>query len=209
MSFVVGLPEGVRHRRECLEREVTAALVALDGAPHRVRASDWPGDLVDLSVPGLYAWWVDEAGASDLSAGIGATVESGRIYAGQTGATKWPSGKRGKATLASRIGSNHLSGRIRGSTFRFTLAAALSGSLALVPSGPKTLEPAGEQRLSNWIRNHLSVAVHRFPDADRLGDLESRVLRVLDPPLNINGLGPSPVRAALSGLRRQLTAANH
>jgi hypothetical protein len=59
-------------------------------------------------------------------------VRPGRIYAGQAGATKWPSGKVGKATLGSRIGGNHLRGSISASTFRSTLASALADPLKLV-----------------------------------------------------------------------------
>lgn len=73
-------------------------------------ASDWPGDLKAAEQPGLYSWWVDESGAKMLSDGLGCTVAAGRIYAGQTGATKWPSGKAGTMTLAKRIGRNHLNG---------------------------------------------------------------------------------------------------
>lgn len=110
-------------RRTSTSGEVEQALAALDGEPILVRARDWPGDLERIDQPGLYSWWVDRAGAGDLSQGLGERVDAGRIYAGQTGATKWPSGKAGKATLRSRIGGNHLNGRIRGSTFRLTLAA--------------------------------------------------------------------------------------
>jgi hypothetical protein len=60
-----------------------------------------------------------------ISTGLGQQIDPGRIYAGQTDATKWPSGKAGSMTLAKRIGRNHLAGRIDGSTFRLTLASIL------------------------------------------------------------------------------------
>ena len=194
-----------RRSRQGTEAQVLAALQALDGDPTTVRAGKWPAELLGLDQPGLYSWWVDPEGAIDLSAGIGAEVREGRIYAGQTGATKWPSGKIGRATLASRIGRNHLRGRIRGSTFRLTLASALWQRLELETAGPTRLTGASESRLSTWIVEHLAVAVFPFADPDPLGWLEERVLDVLDPPLNLDGRKPSPVRQQLRALRRRLS----
>jgi hypothetical protein len=188
-------------RRTATEIEVADALVALDGSPDVVRAIEWPADVRRINEPGLYSWWVDAAGATMLSEGLGFSVHRGRIYAGLTGATKWPSGKTGKNTLRKRIGSNHIRGRIRGSTFRLTLAVILNDQLPLTFAGPKTLAPGGERILTCWIREHLSVAVYPFL-ADPLCDLERRVLGLLDPPLNLDGMPATPVRVRLAELRR-------
>jgi hypothetical protein len=126
-------------RATATRQELGRALNALDASPVRVAARDWPADLENLDQPGLYSWWVDHAGARDLSAGLGHTVAPGRIYAGQTGATKWPSGKTGAMTLTKRIGGNHIRGQIRGSTFRLTLAAILRRPLDLTVTAPKRL----------------------------------------------------------------------
>ena len=190
-------------RQLATQGEVRRALRDLDGAPMRIAARDWPGSLHGLDEVGLYSWWVDAAGARDLSLGLGHRLRSGRIYAGQTGATKWPSGKTGRATLGSRIGGNHLRGRIRGSTFRLTLASALTAPLGLV-SQSRNLNRISEQRLSDWMRAHLLVAVHPFSDRDALGDLEDRVLAKLDPPLNLDGMRATPLREALSRKRQTL-----
>jgi hypothetical protein len=192
-------------RRLSTNAEVGRAMRDLDGAPKRIAARDWPDGLRDLNQAGMYSWWVDAAGARDLSDGLRQRVRPGRIYAGQTGATKWPSGKPGRATLASRIGGNHLRGRISASTFRLTLAAALADSLGLV-SEASDLDTASEHRLSGWMREHLEVGVHRFPDRDALADLEDHVLAKLDPPLNLDGMPPTPIRQSLSGQRRALFA---
>ena len=112
-----------------------------------------------------------------------------------------------EATLATRIGGNHLGGRVRGSTFRLTLAAALRRSLRLTVEGPKRLAPASEKKLTEWMTEHLQVAVHPFDDRDPLGDLEDRVLDRLDPPLNLDGRPPSSVRARLSRLRAEIAEA--
>jgi hypothetical protein len=122
-----------------------------------------------------------------------------------TGATKWPSGKTAGTTLGGGIGGNHLRGTVLGSTFRRTLAAALRRSLGLEIAAPGRLTREAEQELTKWMLAHLEVAVHPFAEADALGDLEHRVLGVLDPPLNLDGMPPTPLRAALARLRRELT----
>lgn len=76
------------------EAEVAAALAALGDGSIRVPVRAWPGALGGLDHPGLYAWWVDSSGAGMLSAGFDAEVATGRIYAGQAGATAWPSGTK-------------------------------------------------------------------------------------------------------------------
>lgn len=44
--------------------------------PARLRASSDPS----LDHPGLYAWWVDPAGAAHLQEGLGEPVTAGLIY---------------------------------------------------------------------------------------------------------------------------------
>src|SRR5947209_18353584 len=51
-------------------------------------------------VPGLYSWWCDVEGRHTLSGRLGHTLPP-PIYAGPAGATKWPSGRVGSATLYS------------------------------------------------------------------------------------------------------------
>ena len=87
--------DDVARRCRCTSAEVHRALAALDCEAIRLPAREWPGGLRDLDQPGMYSWWVAPAGAHHLSEGMGYTIAGGRIYAGQTGATKWPSGKRG------------------------------------------------------------------------------------------------------------------
>jgi hypothetical protein len=195
-------------RQTCSEIELEAALDALDRSPRLVAAGEWPADLGGLDLAGLYSWWVDRGGAGDLAKGLGDHLPAGRIYAGQAGATKWPSGARGSATLASRVGGNHLRGKVRNSTFRLTLAAALVEPLDLELIGSKKLSPASERCLSGWIEDHLEVAVHPFGDRDSLADLENRVLAEVNPPLNLSGRGSTPLRNALSRKREAITAAN-
>jgi hypothetical protein len=194
-------------RRHATPAEVRRALNALQTNPRLIAAIDWPADLQELDRPGLYSWWVDTPGARTLTQGLGHTIKPGRIYAGQTGATKWPSGTAGTMTLARRIGGNHLNGQIGGSTFRLTLAGILAGPERLTISQPGRLDRDSEQRLSEWMRTHLHVAVHPFPDRDALLDLEQHVLEELDPPLNLDGRRATAVRVRLTYLRRLLAAA--
>lgn len=188
-------------RRKATDAEFRAAFRALDRTPVVIAAHEWPSAAPGLDVPGLYAWWVDAQGASDLSGGVARQVAPGRIYAGQAGATKWPSGTVGSATLRSRISSQHLGGNIRGSTFRLTLASVLTKALGLQLIAPKTIGHNGETKLSQWMRDHLGVAVHPFEDRDALGHLEHRVLVELNPPLNLEGRPASDIRTALTHLR--------
>ena len=196
-------PQPVR-RRGASARELHDALMTLDTTPVLIAARDWPATLTGLNGPGLYAWWADEPGARMLATGLGVQLPAGRIYAGQTGATKWPSGTTGRMTLAKRITTNHLNGRIAGSTFRLTLAAILADELNLTMLAPQRLSPSSEQALSAWMRAHLHVAVHPFPDPDALADLEDRLLAQLDPPLNLTGRPTTLLRACLTLLRGRL-----
>jgi GIY-YIG catalytic domain-containing protein/HB1/ASXL restriction endonuclease-like protein with HTH domain len=183
---------------------VERALRALDKTPRCVPAAAWAADLEGLDEAGLYSWWIDESGASDLRSGLDQDLSAGRIYAGQTGATKWPSGRAAAMTLRERLGSNHLRGSIYGSTFRRTLAACLLEPMVLCLVAPGKLARESEHELSAWMRRHLQVAVHAFPNRDALGDLEDCVLAALDPPLNLEGMQPTALRKRISQLRARL-----
>jgi hypothetical protein len=61
--------------------------------------------------------------------------------------------------------------------------------------------------LTDWIRAHLSVAVHPVVEPGVLADLERRVLAELDPPLNLDDMALTQARARLSELRRMLSRA--
>lgn len=154
-------------------------------------------DRAELSRPGLYSWWVDEAGARDLTAGLGHEVASGLIYAGLAGATRWPSGKASSNTLWSRLVGMHLGKKARFSTFRLTLGAVLSAQ-----HGWASIDEAA---LTAWMHEHLRVASMPVGDADTRGALEGEVLEVLDPPLNLKGMTRTPLREELSRLRSQVS----
>jgi hypothetical protein len=168
----------------------------------RVSAPAWPSSL-SIDGAGLYTWWTDAAGAADLTEGLGHRITAGLIYAGQTGGTT-VGGVARDATLRSRIGGNHLRGRVRGSTFRFTLGAALMAPLQLVAKAPKQLTPDSESKLSGWMRHHLSVCTVLIADRGSVMQLEDAVLARLDPPLNLEGMQATSLRGQITRLRREL-----
>jgi len=194
----------------CTAADADAALEALATAAQAVSAGEWPPRLagVDdavLDAPGLHSWWVDKEGAAQLSRGLGLTLEPGRVYLGQAGATRWPAGKPVATTLAQQIAGTHLGGRVRSSDLRFSLAAALLGELTLQVQAPMLVTPASEAALGAWMKQHLAVAVHPVADPGILESLERRLLIRLDPPLDLLHMPPSPVRARLTELRRQIS----
>ncbi len=191
------------------ERDAWMAIAALDEAPALVAAREWPADVSCLDRPGLYVWWVDEAGAAELTRGLGLgagqELPAGRIYAGQAGATKWPSGKSGDDTLGRRIGQIHLGGKVRMSTLRWTLAAILFDQLGVVGQASMLITPSSEQALTGWMREHLAVAVHPHDDRDSLEGLERELLAMFDPPLNLSRVAPTPLREQVATLRRRIS----
>jgi hypothetical protein len=146
-------------------------------------------------LPGLYTWWVDVSGAHALSAGLGARVAPGIIYAGRAGGQR-ASGKVSTNTLWGRIGGMHLQGSRNFSTFRLTLTAALRHSGQAVSDEPS---------LTGWMHEHLRVAVLPVP-AEAVLPAEERLLSSIDPPFNLQGVPPTPLRRTLSGLRSAISA---
>ena len=159
--------------------------------PSDLRATD----RFPLAHPGLYSWWSDDVGAADLTRGLGHHVAPGLIYAGQAGATRWPSGKPSVNTLRGRLAGMHLGGRANLSTFRITLAAILSAQWDGY---------LDEGRLTAWMEEHLAVIPVPVADADTLGVVEEAVLARLDPPLNLQHMSKTPLRRELSKLRNAL-----
>lgn len=171
---------------------------------HTVRAGDYPWNDPQVSRRGLYSWWVDGEGATVLAESLGEPLPP-LIYAGQAGATSTRSRKPSTATLRSRVHGNHLNGSAHGSTFRKTLSSVLLAPLGLIVEGPDRLASADNRRVSQWMYDHLSIVVVPFDDRETLGHIESEVLAILDPPLNLNGMGSTSIRRAVSDLRKSLT----
>jgi hypothetical protein len=184
-----------------MDARIDTAVASLTAIPNR-----WPCGLLTRDelplAPGLYAWWANADGCSALSNGLDIKIEPGLIYAGQAGATRWPSGKTVRTTLRSRVWGNHINGNIRGSTFRRTIAAILKDALQFQLAGHQKVDVALENRLTDWIRNHLSVSIYPYEGRDELMELEEVTLNRLDPPLNLLGMNPTPLRLRLRNLRK-------
>jgi hypothetical protein len=188
------------------ERDAWTALDDLDVSPALVPASEWPAGVTGLDRPGLFAFWVDDAGAAGLSRGLDLSLEAGRVYVGQAGATKWPSGRAGDETLGHAVGRVHLGGKVRMSAFRWTLAAILFDQLEMQGQAAMLITPSSEQALGEWMHAHLSVAVHPHDDRDTLGGLEQAIVQRFDPPFSLGDHMPAtPVRQRIVTLRKRIS----
>ena len=148
-----------------------------------------------VHAPGLYSWWVDQAGSSDLTAGLGHVIEPGMVYAGLAGATRERTGMDSSNTLWLRISKMHLGSRHEFSTFRLSLGSALAD-----PLGWSEID---EEALTSWMHAHLQVIAVPVADRWSLGRVESAVLAELDPPLNLRKVSRTELRSRLIVLRRQ------
>jgi hypothetical protein len=188
-----------------------AALTPSDEALHtlarslRVPASQWPGALDGLDQPGLYAWWVDAAGAQELSLGLGMSLPEGLLYVGRAGAASTVNSVGSAATLRSRIGKNHLAGKVSRSTLRRSLAAMLLGPVALALAGPKRLQKESEVRLGAWMQAHLLISVWGTTTGAQLAETEKKVVQELEPPLNLDHIPIDALRRRIRGLRAIVT----
>ncbi|MEP9362191.1 DUF6884 domain-containing protein [Nocardioides sp. CN2-186] len=153
---------------------------------------------VGLRAPGLYSWWVDEAGAADLARGLAHPVEPGLIYAGLAGATR-SGGSISSNTLWGRIATMHLGKKHEFSTLRRSLGSVLAEA--------SRQDVIDEGQLTAWMHAHLRVVLVPVTDVDTLDQLETAVLTELDPPLNLAKVPKTPLRLELSRLRKKYTGA--
>ena len=152
-----------------------------------------------LRSPGLYSWFIDASGAEALTRGLWHDVQPGLVYVGQTGATRWPSGAASGSTLDKRLRSQHLQGRRSASTLRRTFGGVLDVAFGA---------PLARDDLTKWMASHLRVVPYPVADPHTLADLERQVVQALDPPLNLDHVGASPLRIRLRALRSSSTASD-
>lgn len=177
-----------------LELEPVARISGHLTDPAQLTPADDVSALPDL--PGLYAWWVDAAGARDLNRSLMLPISSGLVFVGQIGGSTWRPAADQVLTLREHLQRTQLQGRSRASAFRLTLATVLHDGI-----GMRTLDDA---KLTAWMLQHLSVAVWPMEQAARLRELERQVTQRLNPALNVDHVPSSEVRVRLSQLRRAL-----
>lgn len=152
------------------------------------------------AVPGIFAVAADDAAIAQL--GLDAVAfEDNLLYVGAA-----------PTSLLGRDVRGHFhSGRTESSTLRRSLAALLFDELdlALVPRSPGSrtvkfaLTPDAEDRLTAWMKEHLTVSTVAV-DAGDVHAVAGEVVDELEPPLNLKGVA-HPWEALIEK-RRRLTA---
>jgi hypothetical protein len=123
-------------------------------------------------------------------------------------------GKAEDSLVSRDLRTHFASGRTGSSTLRRSFAALLRQELKLeaIPRNPANpghfssfgLEPEGDQRLSSWMRDNLSLATWSRPEGVALRHVEVALLRTWAPPLNLTDV-PAPWRR-LKSLRSEMAA---
>ena len=182
-------------------REINAMVVWLLEPRNAEPCATFPIDADRASRPGVYAWHGDGTASELVRRSLGASAHP--LFVGQAGAVSARASRVSGATLKSGIVRHHLHGTIRASTFRRSLAALLWDELDLRCDGPRTLDTGSNARLTRWMSAHLSVATVPVDDRSRIGRIESDLVDVLDPALNLVNVANTPARKRLRALRRR------
>jgi len=132
---------------------------------------------------GVYAWWAAPSVLPGLPGPPNATVPSLRLlYLGRA------------TSLRGRILRNHLR-RSGSSTLRRTLAGLLmSEGYRTMWTDRVVLVPEDEQRLTAWMHAHLRLTWAEDPEP---AIIEAELVRRLHPPLNVHGVDPGHLQAAV------------
>lgn len=126
-------------------------------------------------------------------------------------------GKAEDSLVSRDLHTHFATGKTGWSSPRRSFAALLAGELKLsaMPRRPANPEPkryscyglkeAGDERLSRWMRERLSLAVWACPPGTDLATVEGNVMRALRPPLNLKGVD-QPWKKQVKDARKVLTA---
>ncbi|GIE30499.1 hypothetical protein Ait01nite_035440 [Actinoplanes italicus] len=170
-----------RARAEEALRQLSDTPVGLDVAVKRLgRAS------------GVYAWWAGPSVFPDLHGPVNPNVPSLRmLYLGRA------------TTLRGRILRNHLR-RSGSSTLRRTLAGLLvSEGYRTTWTDRVVLIGEDETRLTAWM--HANLQLTWAQDAEP-NSVEANLVRRLHPPLNVSGVDPEHVQAAVVDAKHRYNA---
>jgi hypothetical protein len=143
---------------------------------------------------GVYAWWAEPTVFPDLPGPPNGSVPSLRLlYLGRA------------TSLRGRILRNHLR-RSGSSTLRRTLAGLLvSEGYRTTWTDRVVLVPEDEARLTAWMHAHLRLTWAQDPDP---ATVEADLVRRLHPPLNVHGVEPRHVRAAVVAAKNSYDASS-
>ena len=132
---------------------------------------------------GVYAWWAGPATLPELPGPSNEHVASLRLlYLGRA------------TSLRGRILRNHLR-RSGSSTLRRTLAGLLvSEGYRTTWTDRVVLVPEDEARLTAWMHANLTLTWAEDSEAEAI---EAALVRRLHPPLNVHGVDPDHLQAAV------------
>jgi hypothetical protein len=132
---------------------------------------------------GVYAWWASSSVLPDLPGPPNGNVPELRLlYLGRA------------TSLRGRILRNHLR-RSGSSTLRRTLAGLLvSESYRTTWTDGVVLIPEDEARLTRWMYANLRLT---WAEETEPASIEAELVRCLHPPLNVSGVNPEHVQAAV------------
>ena len=132
---------------------------------------------------GVYAWWAAPSVLPDLPGPPNDSDPSRRmLYLGRA------------TSLRGRILRNHLR-RSGSSTLRRTFAGLLvSEGYRTTWTDRVVLVPEDETRLTAWMHTHLRLTWAEDPEP---ADIEAELVRRLHPPLNVHGVDPEHIQAAV------------
>lgn len=169
-----------------------------------------PRDLLaDLSTTsafsGLYCWWFDASLPKAPRLGCIEIDGLHLLYVGIAPRDEVGLLKASKSPLVSRVWKNHIRGRIRSSTLRYSIAALLDEEFRFRVNRDKRNKPSmsqgDEERLSRWMHQHALVSVYecRAP-----WKIEEKIVKYGPPlPLNI-GMSAHPFAKELKVYRQKL-----
>ncbi|MBQ1041144.1 MULTISPECIES: GIY-YIG nuclease family protein [unclassified Micromonospora] len=175
VTFPERRPADVPTREERVDealRLLSGPPVALDVAVKRLARGS-----------GVYAWWAPPSVLPDLPGPPNDSDPSRRmLYLGRA------------TSLRGRILRNHLR-RSGSSTLRRTLAGLLvSENYRTTWTDRVVLVPEDEARLTAWMHTHLRLTWAEDPEPT---EIEAELVRRLHPPLNVHGVDPEHIQAAV------------
>lgn len=135
----------------------------------------------------VYAVWLDDDGARELSNASGLHIASGIVFVGEC--------------TTQRLRRHLAHNNIGSLTLMYNLAALLRDAWSLTGRSGKLDEP-GRTRLLDWMSTHVS-ATYAPSDPDYP---IREILSKLDPPLRLLGFGAqrTPIRERIRDERRRL-----